>query len=89
MQNEFLAADAQLPVAQVRSMADLVSTSIARQNFNMLLLTIFGAIALLLAAVGVYGIMSYSVEQGRTTSASASRSAPIGATSCRWWSGRG
>jgi putative ABC transport system permease protein len=64
VQREFLAVDAQLPVAQVRSMADLVSTSIARQNFNMLLLTIFGAIALVLAAVGVYGIMSYSVEQG-------------------------
>jgi len=64
VQKEFLAVDAQLPVAQVRSMADLISTSIARQSFNMLLLTIFGAIALLLAAVGVYGIMSYAVEQG-------------------------
>jgi putative ABC transport system permease protein len=63
VQKEFLAVDGQLPIAQVRSMEDLVSTSIARQNFNMLLLTIFGAIALLLAAVGVYGIMSYSVEQ--------------------------
>jgi predicted permease len=63
VQREFLAADAQLPVAQVRSMEDLLTHSIARQNFNMLLLTIFGAIALLLAAVGVYGIMSYSVEQ--------------------------
>ena len=63
VQKEFLAADAQLPIARVRSMEDLVSQSIARQNFNMLLLTIFGAIALLLAAVGVYGIMSYSVEQ--------------------------
>jgi putative ABC transport system permease protein len=63
VQKEFLAVDAQLPVARVRSMEDLIAQSIARQNFNMLLLTIFGAIALLLAAVGVYGIMSYSVEQ--------------------------
>jgi predicted permease len=63
VQREFLAVDAQLPVARIRSMDDLISQSIARQNFNMLLLTIFGAIALLLAAVGVYGIMSYSVEQ--------------------------
>jgi putative ABC transport system permease protein len=63
VQQEFLAVDAQLPVAQVRSMDDLISQSIARQNFNMLLLTILGAIALVLAAVGVYGIMSYSVEQ--------------------------
>ena len=60
---EFLAVDGQLPVANMRSMEDLLARSIARQNFNMLLLTIFGAIALLLAAVGVYGIMSYSVEQ--------------------------
>jgi predicted lysophospholipase L1 biosynthesis ABC-type transport system permease subunit len=63
VQREFLAVDAQLPVAQVRSMEELIAHSIARQSFNMLLLTIFGAIALLLAAVGVYGIMSYSVEQ--------------------------
>jgi predicted permease len=63
VQKEFLAADGQLAVADVRSMEDLIAHSIARQNFNMLLLTIFGAIALILAAVGVYGIMSYSVEQ--------------------------
>jgi len=59
----FADVDRQLAVSDVRSMEDLVAQSIARQNFNMLLLTIFGAIALLLAAVGVYGIMSYSVEQ--------------------------
>src|SRR5262245_1493040 len=59
----FLAVDSELPVAQVRPMEDLIANSISRQSFNMLLLTIFGAIALVLAAVGVYGIMSYSVEQ--------------------------
>jgi putative ABC transport system permease protein len=63
VEQAFLAVDAQLPVAGVRSMEDVVAHSIARQNFNMLLLTIFGSIALLLAAVGVYGIISYSVEQ--------------------------
>jgi putative ABC transport system permease protein len=44
-------------------MTQVVSKSIARQNFNMVLLTIFGAIALLLAAIGIYGLMSYSVAQ--------------------------
>jgi putative ABC transport system permease protein len=44
-------------------MTEVIARSIARQNFNMTLLTAFGAIALLLAAVGVYGVISYSVEQ--------------------------
>ncbi|HWK11697.1 MAG TPA: ABC transporter permease [Vicinamibacterales bacterium] len=63
IQKEFQAVDAQLPIAQVQSMTQIVSKSIAQQNFNMVLLTIFGAIALLLAAIGIYGLMSYSVAQ--------------------------
>ena len=44
-------------------MDQLVSEGISRQNFNMLLLTIFAGIALVLAAIGIYGLMSYSVQQ--------------------------
>jgi putative ABC transport system permease protein len=51
------------PVAHIRTMDEIMGLSTARQSFNMLLLTIFGAIALVLAAVGIYAIMAYSVEQ--------------------------
>ena len=52
-----------LPVSDVRSMADIVSRSTSRQRFNMWLMTVFGVSALLLAAIGIYGLMAYSVEQ--------------------------
>jgi predicted permease len=52
-----------LPVSDVRSMEDVVLRSISRQRFNVLLMTIFAGSALLLAAIGVYGLMAYSVEQ--------------------------
>jgi len=52
-----------LPVTDVHSMDEVVSLSTARQRFNMLLMTVFGCSALLLAAIGIYGLMAYSVEQ--------------------------
>jgi predicted permease len=51
------------PVSHVRTMDEIVSRSTSRQSFNMLLLTIFGGVALVLAAIGIYGLMAYSVEQ--------------------------
>jgi ABC-type antimicrobial peptide transport system permease subunit len=44
-------------------MDQVIADANARQNFNTLLLTVFASIALLLAAVGIYGLMSYTVEQ--------------------------
>jgi len=52
-----------LPVADVRSMDEIASLSVSRQKFNMWVMTVFGGCALLLAAIGIYGLMAYSVEQ--------------------------
>jgi len=60
---EIQSVDGQMPISKVRTMDEVMSKSTARQNFNMLLLTVFAGIALVLAAIGIYGLMSYSVEQ--------------------------
>jgi predicted permease len=52
-----------LPVSDVKSMDDIVSISVSRQKFNMWVMSVFGGCALLLAAIGIYGLMAYSVEQ--------------------------
>jgi predicted permease len=52
-----------VPAANVRSMDEVVKLSTARERFSMLVMAIFGAVALLLAAVGIYGLMTYIVEQ--------------------------
>jgi putative ABC transport system permease protein len=52
-----------LPVSDVTSMDEIVSVSVSRQRFNMWVMSIFGGCALLLAAIGIYGLMAYSVEQ--------------------------
>ncbi|MDE3160147.1 MAG: FtsX-like permease family protein [Acidobacteriota bacterium] len=63
IRNELRAASGGLPVAHIRTMEETISRSTASENFNMLVLTIFGCAALLLAAIGIAGLMAYSVAQ--------------------------
>jgi predicted permease len=55
--------DRDQPVSDIETMDEVLSDSIARQRFSALLLGVFGLVALLLAAVGIYGVMSYTMAQ--------------------------
>jgi putative ABC transport system permease protein len=55
--------DPELPVFDVRTMADLMSASMARRHFSLVLMSVFAVSALLLAALGVYGVMAFVVGQ--------------------------
>ena len=61
--NEIRSLDRALPISNVRTMEDVMSASRARPRFLTLLLTLFSSISLLLAALGIYGVISFSVAQ--------------------------
>ncbi len=63
IQREVLALDKDQPISEVHSMQSLMADSISRSRFATLLLSIFAAVAFVLASVGIYGVMSYSVTQ--------------------------
>ena len=58
-----LAVDPELPIFRVRSLEAIVSESLGSQRFNMTLLATFAATAVLMAAVGLYGVLSFSVAR--------------------------
>jgi len=63
IERELHGVDGQMPISRERLMTDVLSAASARQSFNMVLLSIFAGVALMLAAIGIYGLMSYSVDQ--------------------------
>jgi putative ABC transport system permease protein len=63
LRTEVLAIDKDLPVSGIMLMTDRISNSVAQPRLYTLLLAVFGAVALVLAGVGVYGVISYSVTQ--------------------------
>jgi putative ABC transport system permease protein len=63
IRNELSALDKDQPLYNVRTMEQVLAASIARQRFQMMLIAVFACVGLVLASVGIYGVISYSVTQ--------------------------
>jgi putative ABC transport system permease protein len=63
LQNRLASIDSEIRLSRTSSMDDLITSSLKRPRFNLILVAIFATTALLLAAIGIYGVMSYLVAQ--------------------------